>query len=308
MSGPVPPAVEVRHLSRWYGNVVAVNDVSFVAGPGITALLGPNGAGKSTLVHLVAGLLEPSSGEVRVLGERPRGNPAIYRRLGIVPEADTTYGFLTGRQYVRAAASLHGVRDPDGAARRAVAAVGMEEAQDRPIGTYSKGMRQRIKVAAAIVHRPEVLLLDEPFNGTDPAQRLALIDLFRAMAAEGRTVLISSHILEEVERLADQVVVLYAGRLAAVGDYREIRRMMRDRPHTFVVRSSDNRRLGSVLLAEPSLRSLEVVDDRLVLRVTEFDALTRALPQVARAHGIRLYEVRPTDESLESVFAYLVGR
>jgi ABC-2 type transport system ATP-binding protein len=303
-----PPALEARNVSRWYGNVVAVNGVSFAAGPGITALLGPNGAGKSTLLHMLAGLLAPSSGEVRVLGEIPRGNPGIYRRVGLVPERDTTYGFLTGRQYVRASAALFGLQEPDAAARRAIAAVGMEGAEDRPIATYSKGMRQRIKVAAAIVHEPEVLVLDEPFNGTDPAQRLALMDLFRRMATEGRTILISSHILEEVERLAEQIVVLYAGRLAAVGDFREIRRLMRDRPHTFTVRASDPRRLAACLVGDAAVRAIEFADDCVILRTTDFGSLTRFLPRAAKEHGIRIYELRPTDESLESVFAYLVGR
>lgn len=306
MSAPAP-AIEARNVSRWYGNVVAVNGVSFAAGSGITALLGPNGAGKSTLLNMLAGLLAPSSGEVRVLGANPRGNPALYRRMGLVPERDTTYGFLTGREYVRASAALAGLAQPDAAARRAIAVVGMEGPDEQPIGTYSKGMRQRIKVAAAIVHDPEVLLLDEPFNGTDPAQRLALMDLFRRMAADGRTILISSHILEEVERLAAQIVVLYAGRLAAVGDFRELRRLMRDRPHTFIVRASDARRLAVSLVAEPSVRALEFSDDRLLLQTTDFAALTHLLPKAARDHGIRIHELRPADESLESVFAYLVS-
>lgn len=302
------PSIEVRDVSRWYGNVVAVNGVSFVAGPGITALLGPNGAGKSTLLHILVGLLAPSAGEVRIFGEQPRGDISVYRRLGFVPERDTTYGFLTGWQYVRASAALFGLPEPELAARNAIAAVAMEEAAHRPIATYSKGMRQRIKVAAAIVHQPEVLILDEPFNGTDPAQRLALMDLFRHMAAEGRTILISSHILEEVERLADQIVVLYAGRLAAVGDFREIRRLMRDRPHTFTISASDPRRLAATLIGEPSLRAIEFIDNRLLVQTTEFEALTRLVPRTAREHNIRIFELRPTDESLESVFAYLVGK
>jgi len=178
------PAVEVVNVSRWYGNVVAVNDVSFSLGRGITGLLGPNGAGKSTILHIAAGLLRPSRGMVRIGGRPVWGNQAMYRDVGLVPDKETVYPFLTGYQFVLLSAKLHGLGDPAEAARRAVQAVDMEAVQDRRVGGYSKGMKQRIKVAAAIVHEPRVLLLDEPFNGTDPTQRLQMMDLLRKMAAE----------------------------------------------------------------------------------------------------------------------------
>ena len=184
----------------------------------------------------------------------------------------------------------------------------LADAADRRIGTYSKGMRQRIKVAAALVHDPPVLVLDEPFNGMDPRQRLHMFELLRGMAGEGRTVLLSSHILEEVERVAESVLVIYAGRLAASGDFRSIRRLMTDRPHVFFVRSSDDRRLGSVLLSEPSVFGVELGGKGLQVRTSDFGQFTRRMPQLARAAGISLLELTPTDESLESVFAYLVGR
>ncbi|MEP6468310.1 MAG: ABC transporter ATP-binding protein, partial [Chloroflexota bacterium] len=290
--------VEVSNASRWYGNVVAVNDVTFRLNGGVTGLLGPNGAGKSTILHMIAGLLAPSSGSVTVAGSPTRGHPELYRRLGLVPEHEAVYPFLTGRQFVRANARLQGM-DPEraaAAAERAVGQVELGEAQDRAIGTYSKGMRQRIKVASALVHDPPVLLLDEPFNGMDPRQRLHMMDLLRRMAAEGRVILFSSHILEEVERLAERVLVIVAGRLAASGDFREIRRLMTDRPHTFTIRSSDNRALAAALMDQPMIAGVALDDGLLTVRTADFGAFSRAVAGVARRAGIRLHELLPTDE------------
>ncbi len=302
------PAIQLQRVSRWYGNVVAVNDITVDLGPGITGLLGPNGAGKTTLLHMVAGLLRPSAGTVRLRGMPAWRNPAIYRDVGLVPEREEVYPYLTGHEFVRLNAVLHGLADPTGATDRAIAAVDLADVQHRRIGTYSKGMRQRAKIASALVHDPSVLLLDEPFNGMDPRQRLHMMELLRAMAAQGRVVLFSSHILEEVERLAQDVLVIVAGRLAASGDFRDIRRLMTDRPHTFTVRSSDDRRLAARLLGDASVFGVELSDGILTVRSSEFGAFTRALPRVAREAGVTLFELRPTDESLDSVFAYLVSR
>ncbi len=302
------PALEVDHVSRWYGNVVAVNDISFGLGAGVTGLLGPNGAGKSTLLHLMAGLLAPSAGRVLVEGASAWRRPEMYRHVGLVPERETVHSFLTGREFALLNARLQGVADPPGAAARAIATVDLTDAADRPIGTYSKGMRQRAKLAGALVHEPRILLLDEPFNGMDPRQRLHMMSLLRSMAAEGRTILFSSHILEEVERLADSVLVVYAGRLAAAGDFRSIRRLMTDRPHTFTVRSSDDRRLAAALMSDPSVFGAELVSGHVAIRTADYDAFTRALPKVARDTAVTLFEIRPTDDSLESVFSYLVRR
>jgi len=295
-------------VSRWYGNVVAVNDVSFDIGPGITGLLGPNGAGKTTLLHLVAGFLVPSAGTVTLDGTPTWRNPEIYRRLGFVPEREAVHDFLSGRDFVRAAARLHALPEADAAAERAVATVDMTSAAGRAIGGYSKGMRQRIKVAAALVHDPPVLVLDEPFNGMDPRQRLHMMALLRRMSADGRTILFSSHILEEVERLSDRVLVIVAGRLAASGDFRRIRRLMTDRPHSFTVRSSDDRALARELLTESHVSSVELRDGTLTVRTGDYGALTRAVAPAARRAGASLLELRPADESLESVFSYLVSR
>jgi ABC-2 type transport system ATP-binding protein len=301
-------SIVFNRVSRWFGNVVAVNDVSFSIGPGVTGLLGPNGAGKSTILNILAGLLRPSAGVATVDGRPTWHDPEVYRRLGLVPEREAMPGYLTGREFVLYRARLQGVQEAEAAARRALEEVQLTDVAGRRIGTYSKGMRQRAKLAGALVHDPVVLLLDEPFNGLDPRQRLHMIDLLRGMAANGRTILFSSHILEEVERLAERILVIYAGRLAAAGGFREIRRLMTDRPHTFTIRSSDDRRLASRLIAEPAILATELNDGRLMVRAAEYGALTRLLPRTARAASVSLFEVRPTDESLESVFAYLVGQ
>ena len=298
--------IELRNVSRWYGNVVAINDITMTISHGVTGLLGPNGAGKSTLLHLIAGFLEPSRGEVTVGGAASWRNPDLYRGLGLVPERDSVYSFLTGQDFVRATARLHKLADPDAAAQRAIGIVEMAGAQDRKILTYSKGMRQRIKVAAALVHDPQTILLDEPFNGMDPRQRLHMMDLLEGLGEGGRTILFSSHILEEVERLSGTIQVIVAGRLAASGDFRAIRRLMTSRPHVFLVRSSDDRRLGATLIGRPAVTGVEVTGRGLQVRASDYGAFSRELAALTRDEGIRLRELLPEDESLESVFAYLV--
>jgi ABC-2 type transport system ATP-binding protein len=302
------PAIELDHVARWYGNVVAVNDISFSLGPGVTGLLGPNGAGKTTLLHMLAGFLAPSAGTVKVMGMSPHSNPAVYRQIGLVPEREAVYTFMTGLEYVRFNARLQGLTHTEEAVQRAIAAVGMEDAADRAIGTYSKGMRQRIKVAGALIHDPQVLLLDEPFNGMDPRQRLAMMELLTQMAAAGKTILFSSHILEEVARVGSQILVMVSGRLAASGDYRAIRALMTDRPHGITIRSSDDRRLAITLMADPAVFAVELKPDCLAVQTAHLSAFRRMIAGVSRAAGVTLHEVLPADESLESVFEYLVRR
>src|SRR5262249_9630476 len=209
--GCVMSTIELNHVSRWYGNVVAINDITMTIGPGVTGLLGPNGAGKSTLLHLAAGFLAPSRGELTLRGPASVHTPGISRTVGLVPERDSVSSFLTGEAFVRATAQLHRLADPAAATRRAIAMVEMAGAQDRRISTYSKGMRQRIKVAAALVHDPAVLLLDEPFNGMDPRQRLHMMDLLHRLGEGGRTIGFSSHILAEGGRLSRPIQVSLAG-------------------------------------------------------------------------------------------------
>ena len=305
-------------VSRWFGNVVAVNDVTMSIGPGVTGLLGPNGAGKSTLIHMMGGFLPPSAGTVTLDGDVVWRNEEVYRRIGLVPEREAMYDAMSGWQFVLANARLHRLPDPEAAARRAIDTVQMADAQARDIGTYSKGMKQRIKMATALVHDPPVLLLDEPFNGMDPRQRLQLMDLLREMGEQGRTVLFSSHILEEVEQIATDVQVVVAGRHAASGDFREIRRLMTERPHQYTVRSDDDRALAAAVMADGSVTGVELVTTAAVggraggralhVEATDRASFVRLLPRVAQRHGIRLLEVTPADESLESVFSYLVAR
>jgi ABC-2 type transport system ATP-binding protein len=300
--------ISIDQASRWYGNVVAVNGITMTIGPGVTGLLGPNGAGKSTLIALMAGFLAPSAGSVTLDGTAIWRHTDAYRTIGLVPEREISFGYLTGQQFVLANAELHGLDDPGAATERALDVVEMGEPAGRRIGTYSKGMRQRVKLASALVHDPSVLLLDEPFNGVDPRQRLHLMALLRRMGGEGRTVLFSSHILEEVEQVARQIEVVVSGRHAASGDFGQIRRLMTDRPVQYVVVADDDRALAASLIAEPSvvavsLRPAGGVD----VAVSDFGAFAVRLPRVARQHGIRIVELAPTDESLESVFAYLVG-
>ena len=300
--------IELRHASRWYGNVVAVNDVSCSLGPGITGVLGPNGAGKTTILHMMAGLLAPSAGEVLVDGKPSAGNPDVYHRLALVPEREAVHPFLTGREFVTASAELYGLNDVKGAVDRAIELVALQDAQHRRVETYSKGMRQRIKIAGALVHEPGIVLLDEPFNGMDPRQRLHMLEVLRAVAKAGTVVVISSHILEELNDLANNVLVMVAGRLAASGHYREIRRLMTDRPHRFLIKSSDDRKLAAALLSDSSVFSVELGEAGLAIHTSDRSKLTRSLPRIARDQRVRLLEIHPTDESLESVFSYLVDR
>jgi ABC-2 type transport system ATP-binding protein len=300
--------VELRGVSKWYGNVVAVNDITMSLGPGVTGLLGPNGAGKTTVLHMMAGFLPPSRGEVLVGGEPAWRNPSVYSRLGIVVEREAVHSFLSGWDFVLASAKLHRLRNPEAAARRAIELVDMVEPMHRRMGTYSKGMRQRMRVAAALVHDPAVLLLDEPFNGMDPRQRLHMMELLHTMGDSGRTVLFSSHILEEVEQISGTVQVIVAGRLAASGDFRTIRRLMTHRPHVFTIRSSDDRRLAVALMGRASVAGIDI-DPKggLTVRASDYGTFTRELPKIALAERIRVQRLVPADESLESVFSYLVG-
>jgi ABC-2 type transport system ATP-binding protein len=300
-------AIELRGVSLWYGNVVAVNDITMSIGSGVTGLLGPNGAGKTTILHMMAGFLAPSRGEVLVAGRSSWRNAEMFRQVGLVPERDSVYAFLTGADFVTATAKLHELADPQGAARRAITLLEMTDAQDRKIATYSKGMRQRIKVAAALVHDPEIVLLDEPFNGMDPRQRLHMMDVLHAEGERGRTIVFSSHILEEVERLSGTIQVIVGGRLAASGDFRAIRRLMTNRPHVFQVRSSDDRALAAALMGRAAVTAVELTAHGLQVRASDYGTFIREIAGITRDHGVRLLQVSPADESLESVFTYLLA-
>ncbi len=300
------PTIVVDSVSRWFAGVVAVSDVSLVVEPGVTALLGPNGAGKTTLLRSIAGLTATSQGTVRIFGEPVRGNPGLYRRIGYMTEHESVYDFLTGRQFVELNARLQGVEDLADAVTRAIETVDLVDAQDRRLHAYSRGMRQRMRLAATLVHDPPLLLLDEPLSGTDPAQRLHLQSVIRRLGAAGRTILVSSHILEEIDELADRIHLMVSGKLAASGDYRAIRQQLNDRPFLVRIDSSDARALAAGLLMEATVESVEIDrEGRLRVQSRDVAALQRSLPATAARLDIRLLRVEPLDDSLESVFEYL---
>jgi ABC-2 type transport system ATP-binding protein len=301
------PTIDVRGVSKWFGSVVAVNDVSLQVFPGVTGLLGPNGAGKTTLLRMITGQTKPSEGTVKLLGESVRDNPQLYRRVGVMSEHENVYEFLTGREFVEFAARLHGVIPPGPAADRAIEAVGLMDVRDRRLGAYSRGMRQRMRLAATLVHEPEVLLLDEPLNGTDPRQRIEFQLLVRRLADEGLTVLVSSHILEEVEALADSILLMVSGKLAASGDFHAIRAKLDERPYKVRIIAGDPRTMGAALVRLDAVDSVAVdADGALVVLSRNVHVLQRAIPRLAQEQDIRLLRVEPLDESLESVFSYLV--
>jgi ABC-2 type transport system ATP-binding protein len=298
--------IVVTELSKWFGLKVAVSELSIGFRPGVTGLLGPNGAGKTTLLRVIAGLQRPSQGRVRILGVDPRQDTEVYRKISLVPEDESVYERLTGRQFVELAARLARIDHPVDRAGAVLQTVGLLDAADRALGGFSKGMRQRAKVAAALVSEPEVLLLDEPLNGADPVQRAQLIALFKELGAAGRTVLVSSHVLAEVERVSDRVVAMVDGRLAAVGDVATIRAAMTDKPRRVYVDSSDPRRLAAALIATSGVLGVQVDDGTVHVETSDQADLARRLPTIATEHSIALTKIEPVDESLESVFRYLV--
>lgn len=307
MAGSGTATIELERVSKWYGDIVAVSDISFGIGPGVTGLLGPNGAGKSTTLKMMAGLQAPSSGAVRINGQAPRGHPDTYRTMGLVSEHEVIYPFLSGWEFVRLNARLQRLPDVDAAVERAIGLVDMQYAAERKVGGYSKGMRQRIKVAGALVHDPNVILMDEPLNGTDPVQRAQLIRLIRELGASGKTVVVSSHVLVEVERFAENILVVVNGKLAAAGDFRAIREKIDAHDHEVRIRASDSRRLASALIGEPEVHAVRIdAQGRIIASTGDVRAFYRLVPRAARQQRIRLFEVQPTDESLSSVFSYLV--
>ncbi|MDA2979552.1 MAG: ABC transporter ATP-binding protein [Actinomycetota bacterium] len=301
------PTIEVTNASKWFGQKVAVSNLSCSFGPGVTGLLGPNGAGKTTLLRAVAGLTGFSNGSVSVLGVDPRRDHTVYKDISLVPDEDSVYPNMTGTRFVTYAARLAGYRDNDRVSE-AIEKVALEEAANRPIGGYSKGMRQRIKVAAALVTDPTILILDEPLNGTDPIQRARLITLFENLGREGKTVIVSSHILEEVERVSTRVVAIVDGRLAAAGSVEAIRAAMDDIPYVIRIGTDKPRDVGAAMFSAGSVSSVRASDDTLVVQTSNVGLLGNETPRFAAECGARLTSFLPQDESLESVFRYLVER
>lgn len=306
MSGA--PVIRVDGVSRWFGSVVAVSDVSFDIAPGITGLLGPNGAGKTTLLRMMTGLAATSTGTVTMFGQPVRDNPPLYRRIGVMSEHETVYGFMKGRDFVRMMGRLRGVHD-EAAVTRAIELVDMSAAQNRSLDTYSRGMRQRMRLAATLVHDPEVLVLDEPLNGADPRQRVHFHHLLKTLASEGRTIVLSSHILEEVEQLAETVLLIVNGKLAASGGFRAIRAALSLRPYHVRVLSDAPRKLAAAVAMLGSVDAVHIdPDGAIVVLSRNVLDLQLELPRLAQQGDIRLIRVEPLDDSLESVFGYLVER
>ncbi len=309
MTSQESAVIRVEGVSRWFGSVVAVSDVTFDIMPGVTGLLGPNGAGKTTLLRMMTGLAEVSDGTVTMFGEPVRDNPPLYRRIGVMSEHETVYSFMRGRDFVRMMGRLRGVSDLDAAVDRAIELVDLVKAADLRMGTYSRGMRQRMRLAGTLVHDPDVLILDEPLNGADPRQRVQFQKLLRRLAEGGRTIVLSSHILEEVEQVADTVLLIVNGKLAASGGFRAIRAALDQRPYHVRVIADAPRELAAAVVRLPSVEAVNVdPDGALILLSKNVHDLQVELPRLAQAASISLRRVEPLDDSLESVFGYLVER
>ena len=304
------PTIEYVRASRWYGPVIALNDITTVVEPGVTGLLGPNGAGKSTFLKLAAGQLAPSQGEVRLLGRPAWGSPEVFHQVGLCPETDAFWEGLTGLQFVTALLRLTGYDEAECGQRAeaALAEVALLEAKDRKIGGYSKGMRQRVKLAQAIAHDPQVLLLDEPVSGMDPINRRHVVDLVKRLGREGKTVLVSSHILHEVEAMTRRVLLIHNGRILAEGDVREIRDLMDEHPHTVALRARDPRALARAVVGSPHVLSLTFGAEGqwVTVQTARPDDFYGTLHEAALEAGVS--EMYSPDDNLESVFKYLVAR
>jgi ABC-2 type transport system ATP-binding protein len=305
------PAVDFHAVSKWYGHVIGINRLTLQLAPGVTGLLGPNGAGKSTLLQLATGQLRPSQGDVRVLGHRPWNNAGLNRLIGLCPEQDAFFEWMTGREFLTSCGLLGGLgrRASKTAAERVLEQVKMTENADRPVRGYSKGMRQRTKLAQALVHEPQVLFLDEPFSGTDPVARRELMDLIMDLGQSGRTVLVSSHVLHEVQALTRQIVLINHGRLVAFGDIRQVRDLIDAHPHRIVLKCPDARALAAKLVLYPDVVGVELRTDvgSLVLETLAPDQFYARLPHLALEAETSIDEVYSDDDNLEAVFKYLVN-
>jgi ABC-2 type transport system ATP-binding protein len=308
---PVAPIVTAEHVSKWYGQVIGLNDVTVSVPPGVTGLLGPNGAGKSTFLKLITGQLRPSKGDVKVLGEPIWRNPHLYFQIGFCPEQDAFYDRMTGLEWVRALVRLNGLSDKeaDDAARRALTAVDLMEAADKKIGAYSKGMRQRVKMAQALVHDPQLLILDEPLSGMDPIGRRKTIRLIRDWGRAGKSIIVSSHILHEIESMTSNILLINNGRILAEGDVHQIRELIDEHPHTVYVRAADPRRIAREFInaSTDDVRSLKFEPGAVVVETGKPDAFYARLTEMAASGEFgAIEEVTSPDDNLQAVFQYLV--
>jgi ABC-2 type transport system ATP-binding protein len=301
--------IETDHLSKWYGQVIGLNDVTMTIPRGITGLLGPNGAGKSTLMKLLTGQLKPSKGTIKVLGQPVWGNPSIYFRMGFCPEQDAFYDRMTGLEWVAGLVRLNGLGEKEAidAATVALERVDLLDASKKKIGSYSKGMRQRVKMAQALVHDPELLILDEPLSGMDPIARRRTIRLIKDWARAGKTIIVSSHILHEIESMTSNILLINNGRILAEGDVHHIRELIDEHPHTVHVRAGDPRTLAREFLTREDVLSLKLEQDAIVVETSKPDAFYRYLTELAASgQGGAIAEVTSPDDNLQAVFQYLV--
>ena len=301
--------VTTEHVSKWYGQVSGLNDVTVTVPAGITGLLGPNGAGKSTFMKLITGQLKPSKGTVRVLGEPIWGNPAIYHRMGFGPEQDAFYERMNGIDWVTALVRLNGldVDEARAAAERALTSVDLMDAANKKIGAYSKGMRQRVKLAQALVHDPELLILDEPLTGMDPIMRRRTIRQIKEWARAGKSIIVSSHILHEVEAMTSNILLINNGRIVAEGNVHQIRDLIDTHPHTVFIRAADSRTLARMLLAEDGVISMRFEPGALIVETARPDAFyARVTDMAASGEAGPIDEVTSPDDNLQAVFQYLV--
>ena len=305
------PAVVVDQASKWYDQVIGLNDVSLAIDGGVTGVLGPNGAGKSTLFKLLMGRLKPSQGSIRLFGEDPWVNPAPYRRIGYVSESERMYDWMTALDFVSTLARLHGMTREEAIdrAEHVLEFVGLSDVQNKELGKYSKGMRQRVKIAHALVHDPDLIILDEPLHGCDPIARTSIMSVIRELGSQGKTVLVSSHILEEIERITEQIVILNEGRLLALGNLHAIRGLLDKHPHRILLTCEDPRKLARKFIAEDPVYGVRFPNEgQLEIQTNDLSAAHKILPRIISDSGVSVEAIDNPDDNLEALLGYLIGR
>ena len=304
------PAVVVDQASKWYDQVIGLNDVSLAIDGGVSGVLRPNGAGKSTLFKLLMGRLKPSQGSIRLFGEDPWVNPAPYRRIGYVSESERMYDWMTALDFVSTLARLHGMTREEAIdrAEHVLDFVGLSDVQNKELGKYSKGMRQRVKIAHALVHDPDLIILDEPLHGCDPIARTSIMSVIRELGSQGKTVLVSSHILEEIERITEQIVILNEGRLLALGNLHAIRGLLDKHPHRILLTCEDPRKLASKFIAEDPVYGVRFPNEgQLEIQTNDLSAAHKILPRVSSDSGVPVEAIDNPDDNLEALLGYLIG-
>ncbi|MDP7002484.1 MAG: ABC transporter ATP-binding protein [Candidatus Thalassarchaeaceae archaeon] len=310
MEAQKAPAVLIDQASKWYGQVIGINDVSLAIDGGVTGILGPNGAGKSTLFKLLMGRLKPSQGSVRLFGIDPWTSTSPYRRVGYVSESEKLYEWMTGLDFVTTLARLHGMTREEASNRSShvLDFVGLSDVMHKELGKYSKGMRQRVKIAHALVHDPELIILDEPLQGCDPIARTSIMSVIRELGNQGKTVLVSSHILEEIERITEQIVILHNGRLLAIGNLHAIRDLLDKHPHRILINCEDPRSLANLFIREEPVFGVRFPRDGLLeIQTNNLSEAHSLLPSIVVESQQAIFSIENPDDNLESLLGYLIG-